>query len=219
MKILEPRKLVAGAGAASVFIGGMAGLPTSFIVDLAISLPLAAVTGFGLFNFWPSKVAETKREENELHRLITEASKQAGIDPKLVVEAITIGKSKIDQIRKYAEEIKSPNTQRRIKHICNSSDKIIENFRTDPKVVRVAREWLNSYLDQTIDLVKQYSILSRTGTRNLEAQRKLAQFDKTLDLLEKETDELFDKLLANDIMEFDVNMTVANTMLKQEGMH
>lgn len=218
MKLPESRKILAGAGAACVFIGGMAGFPTGPIVDLIISVPLAAFTGLGLYRYLPSKVAEAKVRETELHRLIADASKQAGIDPKEVVEAITTGNAKIASIRKYADDIRSPNTQRRIRRICEINDKIIEDFRVDPKDVRIARSWLNTYLDQTIELVKQYSILSRTGARNLEAQRQMAQFDDTLDLIETKSQELLDKLLANDVMDFDVNMTVLNTMLKQEGI-
>jgi 5-bromo-4-chloroindolyl phosphate hydrolysis protein len=184
--------------------------------DLAISIPAALATGGGILWFWPSR-QQVKREK-ALDTLIESVSKQAGIDPKEVVEAINTANTKLATIRKHAEDIRAPNTKRRIGKICNIGDQIVEDFRVDPKDVRVARTWIGTYLDQTIDLVKAYAQLSRTGARNIEAQEKMAQFDSMLDLIESKFDELLKTLLENDVMDFDVNVSVMRDMLEQEGI-
>ena len=210
------REAGASAGAACVLVGGLIGLPFALLGDLAISAPLALVTGAGILHFWPT--SKQVEREKALDDLITVASKQAGIDPKEVVEAIDTAQTKLAMIRKHAEDIRAPNTSRRIKKICHIGDQIVEDFRIDPKDVRVARSWIGTYLDQTVELVKAYATLSRTGARNIEAQQQMAKFDEMLDLIEVKFDELLKTLLENDVMDFDINVSVMRDMLEKEGM-
>ena len=212
-------KAAALGSAACVFVGGMAALPTGFVGDLLISTPLAALTGMGIWYFWPGRKPVTAEDIRALHKHIDDiASGTSGVDPKLVIEAITKGSDKLDRILMEAVQIKSPNTIRRIKHIDSIGRKIIEDFRQDPNDVLLAQSWLNSYLDETINLVKGYAQLSRTGARNIEAQKQMAGFDEMLDTIEHKFQELLDKLLSNDVMDFDVNMTVMKNRLQNEGI-
>jgi 5-bromo-4-chloroindolyl phosphate hydrolysis protein len=212
-------KLAAFGGATCVFVSGMAAFPLSFIGDLALAGPLSAATGLGIWYFFPGRRPATAQDIKDLYRHIDDiAAGTSGVDTKLVVEAIKMGSDKLDRILMEATQIKSPNTIRRIKHIDAIGRKIIEDFRVDPKDVLLAQSWLNSYLDETITLVKGYAQLSRTGARNLEAQKQMAQFDEMLDTIDDNFQKLLDKLLANDVMDFDVNMTVMKNRLNNEGI-
>ncbi len=210
------REIGSAAAGVTTLGAGIAGLPFTLLGDLAIAGPMALIVGGSCLFFWPS--AQTVKREQALDSLIAEASKQAGIDPKEVVEAISTANIKLDKIRTHAKDIRAPNTSRRIAKICQIGDKIVEDFRVDPKDVRVARAWIGTYLDQTIDLVKAYATLSRTGARSIEAQKQMAKFDEMLDLIEDKFDELLKTLLENDVMDFDVNITVMRNMLTNEGI-
>lgn len=212
-------KVAALGGAACVFVGGMAAFPLSLIGDLALATPLAAATGMGIWYWWPGRNPATKQDIKDLYKHMDEITAgTSGVDSKIVVEAITKGTEKLERITKEAQGIRAPNTQRRIKHIVAIGYKIVEDFRQDPKDVLLAQNWVNSYLDETIGLVKGYAHLSRTGQRSLEAQKQMAGFDEMLDVIEVKFQELLDRLLANDVMDFDVNMTVMKTRLQNEGI-
>jgi 5-bromo-4-chloroindolyl phosphate hydrolysis protein len=218
MSITSIKALAAAGGAACVFIGGMAGFPLNFLGDLAVSLPLAGATGLGIWRFWPGNKTSAAGDIKALQASITGAN-TSGVDPKEVVEAITVGSEKLDKILRHAANIKAPNTVRRIQKIDRIGRQIIEDFRIDPKDVRIARSWLNTYLDETITLVSGYATLSSgQAVRSFEVQKQLAQFDDMLDLIEKKFQELLEKLLNNDATDFDVNMTVMRNMLNQEGI-
>lgn len=210
------REIGATAASLTTLAAGIAGLPFTLLGDLAIAGPTALVVGGSCLLFWPS--AKTVKREHAIDNLLADASRQAGIDPKEVVEAISTANQKLDKIRNHAKGIRAPNTSRRIAKICMIGDKIVEDFRVDPKDVRIARAWIGTYLDQTIDLVKAYATLSRTGARNIEAQKQMAKFDEMLDLIEDKFDELLKTLLENDVMDFDVNITVMRNMLTNEGI-
>lgn len=211
-------KIAAMGGAASTFVGGMLTFPTNFVGDLALSSILAIATGMGILYFWPSKKAATKKEVREMLDAIDAVNKGTMVSNEEVINAIRTGTEKLDRMLLEAAQIKSPNTTRRIKRIDSIGRKIIEDFRIDPNDVRLAQSWLNSYLDETIKLVKGYAHLSKTGTRSIEAQTKMAEFEDVLTLIEDNFKKLLDKLLSNDTMDFDVNMTVMQNRLNNEGM-
>lgn len=212
-------KVAALGGAACVFVGGMAAFPLSVIGDLALATPLAAATGLGLWYWWPGRRPATAQDIKDLYKHIDEISAgNHNVDPKIVVEAIRKGTEKLERITLEAQGIRGPNTQRRIKHIVAIGYKIIEDFRQDPKDVLLAQSWVNSYLDETIGLVKGYAQLSRTGARSMEAQKQMAGFDDMLNIIEDNFQKLLDKLLSNDVMDFDVNMTVMKNRLQNEGI-
>ena len=213
-------KVAAVGGATCVFLGSMAATPLSLIGDLLVATPLAAATGLGLWYLWPGRQPATSQEIKDLFAKIDgiENSSKSGVTTEEVVNAIRMGTEKLERIQAEALQIKAPNTTRRIKHIVALGFKIVEDFRADPKDVRLAQNWLNSYLDETIGLVKGYAQLSRTGARSIEAQKQMAGFDELLDTIENKFQELLDKLLANDVMDFDVNLTVMKSRLQNEGI-
>lgn len=212
-------KVAAAGGAACVFVGSMAAFHLSLIGELAVATPLAAATGMGIWYWWPNRRPATRQEVDDLMKRVDDiANGTHGVDPKVVVDAIRKGTEKLERITLEAQQIKAPNTTRRIKHIVAIGYKIVEDFRVDPKDVLLAQSWVNSYLDETIGLVKGYAQLSRTGARSIEAQKQMAGFDAMLDTIEEKFQDLLDRLLANDVMDFDVNMAVMKNRLNNEGI-
>lgn len=211
-------KVAAGTGAACVFVGGLAGLPFHFVGDLLVSTPLAAVTGMGIWYFWPGRRPITKAEVEQIFADQDKLKNTTGVSNKEVVETIKLVSDKLDRILMEASSLKGPNTIRRIKHIDAIGRKIIEDFRQDPSDIKRAQTWIHTYLDQTLDCVKQYAQLSRTGARSIDAQRQMAQFDDLLDLLHVKSQELLDHLLTNDTTNMQVNVEVFRDMLNNEGI-
>jgi 5-bromo-4-chloroindolyl phosphate hydrolysis protein len=208
------QELIAFGGGMCVFIGGMVGFPTGPFLDFVLSIGLATATVIGL----TIVQQPSKPSVGDVSGLKAMAAAGSNIDTKEVIDAITLGTTKLAAIRAAALEIRAPNTQRRIKKICEVGDKIVEDFRVDPKDVKLARTWLNTYLDQTLDIVKKYAQLSRTGAANMEAQKIMADCEETLDLIDEKFKELLAKLLANDVLDLDVDNTVLKNMLNQEGI-
>lgn len=211
-------KAAALGGAACVFAGSMAAFPLSFLGDLAVSTPLAAVTGMGIWYFWPGRKPVTKADVEQMFADNEKLRNATGVSQKEVVETIRLVSDKLDRILMEAANIRAPNTIRRIKHLDAIGRKIVEDFRQDPADIKRAQSWIHSYLDQTLDCVKQYAVMSRTGNRSLDAQRQMAQFDELLDELQKKSQELLDALLTNDTTSFEVNVSVFRDMLKNEGI-
>lgn len=211
-------KVAAGSGAAAVFVGGLAGFPFSFIGDVLVSTPLAAVTGMGIWYFWPGRRPITKSDVEEIFADQEKLKAATGISAKEVTETIVLVSNKLDRILMEAAKIRSPNTTRRIKHIDAIGRKIVEDFRQDPSDIKRAQTWIHTYLDQTLDCVIQYGQLSRNAVRNADAQKRMVEFDDLLDLIHTKSEELLDHLLTNDTTSMEVNVAVFRDMLNNEGI-
>lgn len=224
---LDTPTIAAGTGAACAFVGGLALPIHSVVMDLIVSGGLAAAAGAGLYLVMPRSEAGTPRmgfpqrgdsAGAQVDALYAEIADQRGVDKAEVVTAIRMGEGKLRGIRGAAAEIRNPNVANRVRSICLTGDKILANFKVDPRDVRDARTWLNSYLDQTQDVVSNYASLSKNAAGRADVQRSLAKFDETLDAIDGMFKKQLERLLNNDAIDFDVNTQVFTSMIKQEGL-
>lgn len=208
------RRAVALAGGAAAFVGGVTGLPIPFgALDVILNVVLASAAATGLYLVMPRTVdIQLAAEQAELAGI----ADQPGIDKRDVLAAIRQGTDKVTSIRNAAVNIRNPNAARRVRSICSTGDDIIRNFREDPKDVRIARTWLNSYLDQTLNIVQQYARVS-SAQHDAKAITTMTQFEETLDVIDSTFKDLLRRLLANDVVDLEVDMQVARTMMRQEG--
>jgi hypothetical protein len=219
MDILQPRNLIAAGGAFAVFVGGLALPIHSVVLDLAVSGALAAAAGVGLRMVMPQgeaiQLPRSGASPVDHSRLISEIAQGSGVPQEEVIAAIQMGQDKLRQIRSHAAEIRNPNVANRIRSILLIGDKIIEDFKQDPRDVRLARQWLNSYLDQAIDVVRDYARLSRNAAGQADVQHQLSKFGETLDDLDTLFKKQLEALLSNDAVNFEVNNKVFRDTLKE----
>lgn len=215
---MKAKYLIAIGGAALAGVGTMIALPLPFIVEGVAALLAAGAVGGGLTLVQSGSSAPKQsmiESADEFVRI------SAGGKNKLTKEqqdAINQGAAKITAIRSAISGVRAPNTARQIRKICDIGDKILQDFREDPSDITVGRNWLDVYLDQTLELVDKYARLSRNGSRSIEAQRVLGEVEKTLEVIEKQSEELLQKLLHNDILGLDVDQQVVRQILNSEKM-
>lgn len=216
---MKTKHIVAAGGAVLAGAGVMLGLPLPFLIEGVLALVAAGGVGGGLLlvQSGGSKYSAAEMLAN------AEAAKQivgpgAGKLTKEQLDAIALGAGKIAAIRAAIPGVRAPNTARQIRKICDIGDKILQDFREDPSDITHARTWLEVYLDQTLEMVEKYARLSRNGSRSAEAQRVLGEVEKTLEVIEKQSEELLQKLLHNDILGLDVDQQVVRQILKSESM-
>jgi 5-bromo-4-chloroindolyl phosphate hydrolysis protein len=215
---MKAKYLIAAGGAALAGAGAMMGLHLPFLIEGVIALAAAGGVGAGLtlVQSGPSTPKPTMIENADA--AVKLLGLQSGKLTKEQLEAIALGATKIAAIRSAIPGVRAPNTARQIRKICDIGDKILQDFREDPSDITHARTWLDVYLDQTLEMVEKYARLSRNGTRSAEAQRVLGEVEKTLDVIEKQSEELLQKLLHNDILGLDVDQQVVRQILNSEKM-
>ena len=103
----------------------------------------------------------------------------------------------------------------KLESICR---KIFDFVEKNPQKLPQIRKFMCYYLPTTLKLVEAYEQLERhqISTNSIEESKK--EIHSTLDNINIAFENLFDKLLQNDLMDISADISVLETMLAQEGL-
>jgi 5-bromo-4-chloroindolyl phosphate hydrolysis protein len=149
---------------------------------------------------------------------MAEVPEVEGMSPKDVIETLDEGERKVKNLRKLAGQIGRRRIARRVEDIANVADRILQELHEDPKDIRVARRFLNYYLDATVLVVDRYTSLDSKKTDSENVQEVLHNFEELLDTIEATFEKQYDRLLRNDVLDLDTDMTVLKQMMEMEGL-
>ncbi|MCP4134410.1 MAG: hypothetical protein GY754_25785 [bacterium] len=203
MKLLArliPALLIGGAVSALFFILFEAGF------FLTAAAGLAGFVG-GALLFSPKKIDPRLLELEKVH----------GISAKTLRSIISKGKRRVAKMQKIASSIEEKSVRQKIDNICETVEKIFEDFKYDPKDVKAARQFLSYYLDTTIKIIEQYSVLSKQPT-SADGQKTLAKAEEMLGKIEEAFEKQLTKLYEDDFLDLDTEMTVLDSAIKFDGL-
>lgn len=169
---------------------------------MAILIALLALAGFYLaYGFDPiqDKVAKASG---------------SGYTTEEVVEAIKEAEEKIAAIKGTAKQLSNPELKQRLFKIAELAGKIIGVIEDDPRDLRRARKFLNTYLSGAQKVSTGYA-KTHAKTQSVELE---ANFRNVLTTIEVVFTEQHQKLLENDLLDLDIQIEVLNTQLKHEGV-
>lgn len=173
---------------------------------LALLLAIAAYAGFVLV------LPRAQSLEEELAGM----NVSAGINPQAVAALIRASLEKITDIREHSSELQG-DVQATLKRITGIAQDIVEGFKNDPTDINRSKQFLFHYLDATLDIVSKYKELrNKKGGEPVEAV--LIKSEQTLAEIEAVFQKQYQRNLANEAMELDVNLDVLQNMIKSEGL-
>lgn len=170
-------------------------------------LPIALAFGAGafaafvlLYGLEPSRQAIVVESRDGNARYVTAALQQA--------------EQKILAIEQAGGRIRQPELNQRLTRIIGLAREILSEIARDPRDVRRARKFLNTYLDGAQRVVSSYAEAHVDGrTHPLEAN-----FRRILATIEEVFGQQRQRLLDHDLRDLDVQMEVLETQLKREGL-
>lgn len=187
---------VAMIPAPSVFLG------SHWIIVAALSL----LTLAGVYLALPAEV--TLLDE------LRQVAKRAGLSAEEIALVINNGIHKVEQIREMNQSVEDARINLDIQKIITVAEKIFEDFRKDPNDIRDARQFLNTYLDTTVELVQKYiKVQDRKGA---EAEAVKAKFRDSLVQIEELFENQYEKLVSDEVFEFDVELDVFRNIMKYD---
>jgi len=141
-----------------------------------------------------------------------------GVSQAELNEVLRKGQDKLDLLEKLAGRAGSPEIQKKIGRIHRVVGKIMENFRNDPKDIRAARPFLNYFLDATLNIIRMYQQLREQNLDAREVQTSLRKVESMLDTIEAAFQRQLVRLLEDDVMDLDTEISVLEKALKMEGL-
>lgn len=198
-----------GASLLSALLGG--GLFLLFMGIFQVGLPfslVAAVAGYGagMLLFSPRK-----KDDGITMQL-------SGLSQESIERTIREGEDKLCQIQALKSQVRKPMIKNKVKEICTLIEKILEDFEKDPKDIKIARQFMNYYLDATIKILTRYVDISAQPVLSDKMQETVEKAERLIESIRKAFEIQLVKLLQDDVLDLDVEMSVLENTLKMEGM-
>lgn len=132
-----------------------------------------------------------------------------------VAEALQQAELKILSIEQAGSRIAQPELNQRLTRIIALARSILAEIALDPRDLRRARKFLNTYLDGAQRVVSGYAEAHAKG----QAHPLEANFRRILITIEETFEQQYQLLLDNDLRDLDIQMEVLETQIKREGLN
>lgn len=131
-----------------------------------------------------------------------------------IVEALEEAEQKVRKIESARHQINNHELKERLSRIVASARKVLSVIEDDPRDLRRARKFLNTYLEGARKVTEGYAKTHiKTQSNELEEN-----FRNVLITIEEVFDEQYQRLLQNDVLDLDVQIEVLATQLRREGI-
>ncbi len=131
-----------------------------------------------------------------------------------VVEALDEAHERVNKIERANQDIQNRELNERLARITESARKILAVIEEDPRDLRRARKFLNTYLEGAQKVTEGYvRSVGLTDSATLKNN-----FREVLETIENVFAEQYEKLLENDVLDLDVQIEVLRIQLEREGV-
>ncbi|TFG63735.1 MAG: hypothetical protein E4H36_04875 [Spirochaetales bacterium] len=141
-----------------------------------------------------------------------------GVTQTMIEEALKDGQEKLAKLRAYSAKIQHREIKDKTDSICNTTGKILDDIKKDPKDYRAARQFLNYYLDSTLKILKRYVEISSHGASSSDIQSVLKKVENTLTTIDSAFKKQLAKLMEDDVLDLDTEITVLKRTIEMEGL-
>ena len=162
-----------------------------------------------------------RREEEERRRQMEEQRKQEEAElsqnPELAA-AIRQGREMIQKIHDANERIEGEGVSRKMDRLEEIAEKIFAQVQDHPEKLPDIRKLMNYYLPTTLKLLDAYEEFDAQPVQGENIQSAKQQIENTLDTINHAFENLLDRLFTDEMLDVSSDISVLETMLKQEGL-
>lgn len=177
----------------------------AFQWNLIVSAALAIGVYFGMFFLLkPSyKIGDLNVDQLEHSKEIQQ----------LMMDA----KDDMEDIRKATSKINNQKIKIEAQTLYSTSASIMKYLEKNPDKIIIARRFLTYYLDTANKILTKYCSIQNTGLDTEEVSNILSQTAKVLPMLNKTFDEQFTRLMRNELIDIEAEISLLESMVKMEG--
>jgi hypothetical protein len=143
-----------------------------------------------------------------------DAAAATGVRGERVIEAIREAEDKLAEIERSAAALRNRAFRRHLAGIVDRARAVLDEIERDPKDLARARRFLNTYLDGTRDVVRDFARRQDDFADTPVAQN----FKNVLGTIERVFDDQVEHLRKDEALDLDVAIEVLNTQLTKEGV-
>ena len=159
-----------------------------------------------LMQFVQEKEAQERERQEQLHS-----------NPELE-SVIQEGNQCLQQIREANDAIPGEEISRKLSRLESITKKIYDFVALHPNKLPEIRRFLSYYLPTTLKLVNAYRKFDAQPVQGENILSSKREIEETLDTINLAFENLFDSLFEEDAMDVSTDISVLETMLRQEGL-
>lgn len=122
------------------------------------------------------------------------------------------------EIRRLNDEIQDIAVSERIYRIEEHTQNIFDYVTDHPEAKGQIRTFMNYYLPTTLKLLESYSRIEKVGVAGENMKKSKENIENILDMLVVGFEQQVDQLFRNESMDIDSEISVLETMMKQDGL-
>lgn len=174
--------------------------------------------------------AKQRQQEEERQRKEREEAQKAAMkaqqereaqamakSPELAA-AIRQGREMIEQIRRANDRIEGEEISNKMFRLEQIVDKIFSQVEDHPEKLPDIRRLMNYYLPTTLKLLNSYEEFDNQSIQGENIKTAKEQIEKTFDTINLAFENLLDQLFTDEVLDVSSDISVLETMLKQEGL-
>ena len=162
---------------------------------------------------------EKKRREEEQARAKEQQQEQQVFDqnPELAA-AVRQGREMIQRIREVNDRIEGQEVSAKMDRLEQVAERIFEQVQEHPEKLPDIRKLMSYYLPTTLKLLDAYEEFDSQPVQGENIKNAKQQIEKTLDTINLAFENLLDQLFTDEVLDVSSDISVLETMLKQEGL-
>ena len=138
-------------------------------------------------------------------------------NPELAA-TIRQGREMIEQIRKANDEIEGEEISEKMFRLEKITGQIFEQIQEHPEKLPDVRRLMNYYLPTTLKLLSSYEDFEKQPIQGENIKNAKQQIERSLDTVNLAFENLLDQLFSDEALDVSSDISVLETMLKQEGL-
>ena len=144
-------------------------------------------------------------------------SEQLHANPELKV-AIEHGEAVIHAIKEANDAIPGETISQKLERLETVTSKIFRYVESHPQKLSEIRKFMDYYLPTTLKLVKAYREFDAQPIQGENILNSKKEIEETLDTINQAFENMFDDLFLSDAVDISADISVLETMLRQEGL-
>jgi 5-bromo-4-chloroindolyl phosphate hydrolysis protein len=167
---------------------------------------------FSIRRFFKEKRQLTEAEEQILNSELDNVSKQ------MYFEVMKVCEERTEDVRKLSMQIGDYGVKQKANAIVQSLDKLLDNFRKDPRDLPPSRHFMTYTLDTLTRILGKYVDMQSEAARNSNVRQTLEKVEPVLDTIHTALEKHHAKMLENDLLDLDVDLEVMEKTIEMGGI-
>lgn len=141
-----------------------------------------------------------------------------GVDAQSLEAALAQAEAKLAEFESLIARIESKPIKLKAQQVAELERKIIEDIEADPKDLKPARGFLTYYQDAAINILRKYQQIMERGASAADVRASVARVEPVLETIRASFEKQLARLLENDVLDLDTEISVLEKTLKMEGL-